>query len=178
MSIYVPYNYIKLYSSQRQSIQTMSILKQYSSKDDIITDATSGIGGNAVEFCKHFFHVNCVEINHKACKILSSNLSNFTNVSYYNLDYLNVYKTLQQDIIFIDPPWEFNYKEKLSSDLYLSGIHINFILEELAGSASYIFLKCPLNFSCIPRNLDFITHYIYNKRTPKYKIIVFYRIKD
>ena len=44
MSIYVPYNYIKLYSSQRQSIQTMSILKQYSSKDDIITDATSGIG--------------------------------------------------------------------------------------------------------------------------------------
>ena len=45
--------YLNLYTSPNQSQQIMYFLKKYTNKTDIITDATAGIGGNSISFCKY-----------------------------------------------------------------------------------------------------------------------------
>ena len=175
MGFYVPYNYIKLYSSKDQGIKTLDIIKLYSSKDSIITDATAGIGGNSIIFASYYKTVNCVEIDSDAFKVLKSNLKWFNNCNFNKNDYLCICKTLKQDIIFLDPPWELNYKYKKESGLELSGVPIKNIIENLYNYSTFIVLKCPINFECVVNNWDFTTHYIYRSRKVIYKIIIYHK---
>jgi len=175
MGFYVPYNYIKLYSSKDQGLKTLNIIKQYMDKDSVITDATSGIGGNSIFFAPYFKKVNCIEIDKSAFKILKCNLKWFTNCNFYMNDYLSICKIFEQDIIFLDPPWESNYKNKKESDLELSGVPIKNIIENLYNNSKLIVLKCPINFECIVNNWNFTTHYIYKNRRVMYKIIVYHK---
>lgn len=175
MGFYVPYNYIKLYSSRDQGSKTLDIIKLYSFKDYVITDATAGIGGNSVMFASYYKTTNCVEINKDTFRILMSNLKWFNNCNFYNNDYLFICKTLTQDIIFLDPPWEINYKSKKESRLELSGVPIKNIIENLYNNCKLIGLKCPINFECIVNNWDFTTHYIYKNRRVMYKIVIYHK---
>lgn len=175
MGFYVPYNYIKLYSSKDQAYKSLNILKLYTSKDSIITDATAGIGGNTITFAGYYKIVNCVEIDNDTFKVLKSNLKLFHNCNFYINDYISICKTLKQDIIFLDPPWEINYKSKKESELEISGISIKNIIENLYTYCRIIALKCPINFECIVNNWDFTTHYIYKHRRVMYKIIVYHK---
>jgi 16S rRNA G966 N2-methylase RsmD len=174
MGFYVPYDYLKLYSSKTQSEQTLDIILIYANKFNVITDATAGIGGNSIYF-SIFRSVNCVEINFTAFKILIKNLRYKSNINFYNNDFMNIYKKLKNDIIFLDPPWEENYKNKKNSQLFLSNIHIKTIIEKLYIYANLLILKCPMNFECIVNKWNFTTHYIYKHRTVIYKIIVFHK---
>lgn len=168
-------DYIKLYSPYYQSQQTLKIILSYCDKNSIITDATSGIGGNSMSFCKAFKKVNCVEINKLAYNVLIKNLNNFKNVEFYNNNYLIIYSKITQDIIFIDPPWEKNYKKKEKSDLLLDNTPINVIIENLYNNTKIIVLKAPLNYENLTNNWNYTTHYIYKIKNPIYKIIVYYK---
>ena len=172
MNLYVPNNYFKLYSNITQSNQTLRILKLYTTKDDIITDATSGIGGNSVVFSKYYKSVNCVEIDYKAYSILNRNLKLSNNIKFYNNNYLDVGLKIVQDVIFIDPPWERGYKRDPSTNLYLSTIPIINIIDKLSGLCKIVALKCPMNYNVIFKNWEYTTHYIYNGRRVVYKIII------
>ena len=175
MGFHVPYNYIKLYSSKDQANKTLEVLKMYTSQTDIITDATSGIGGNSILFLKYFEKLNCVEINSYAFNILKENLKFYSNVLFYNKDYIEICKHLKQDVIFLDPPWEINYKNKSKTNLKLSKLNIKDIIENLYDYCKIIALKCPLNFECVVNNWDFTTHYIYKYKKVLYKIIVYHK---
>lgn len=175
MGFYVPYNYIKLYSSKDQGHKTLDIIKLYTSKIDIITDATAGIGGNSIFFSNYYNKVNCVEINKNAFTVLKSNLKSYTNSIFYNTDYLEICKHLSQDVIFLDPPWEKNYKNKKKSCLFLSNVSIKNIIENLHKYCKIIALKCPMNFECVVNNWDFTTHYVYKNKRVIYKIIVYHK---
>jgi hypothetical protein len=175
MGFYVPYNYIKLYSSKDQGAKTLDIIKLYSAEDYVITDSTAGIGGNSVIFATYYKKINCIEIDKDAFKILKSNLKWFTNCHFYNNDYLSICKILKQDIIFLDPPWELNYKIKKESGLELSGVPIKNVIENLYTYCKIIALKCPINFECIVNSWDFTTHYIYKNRRVMYKIIIYHK---
>jgi 16S rRNA G966 N2-methylase RsmD len=176
MEIYVPQNYIKLYSPYNQGRQTLDVILQYTSRDMIITDGTAGIGGNAIFFSKFFKTVNCIEINPQAFLVLSKNLMKFRNITFYNNDFIKICKTIVQDIIFLDPPWEINYKSKVVSTLNLSDVDIKDVIENLYTNCKILVLKCPLNFECIVNNWIFTTHYIYNKNKKViYKIMVFHK---
>ena len=175
MGFYVPYNYIKLYSSKDQGYKTLDIIKLYTKDNDIITDATAGIGGNAIIFAPHYCKVNCIEIDKDAFKILKCNLKRYINCTFYNADYLNICKILKQDIIFLDPPWEQNYKNKTESNLEISNVPIKSIIENLHNDCRIIALKCPMNFECVANNWNFTTHFIYKCRRVMYKIIVYHK---
>lgn len=174
MNFRVPYNYIKLYSSKIQAKQTLDIIFLYASKNSVITDATSGIGGNSIYFVV-FNKLNCVEINKIAFEVLKKNLNNYYNIDYYNNNYCNICYNLKQDVIFLDPPWEKNYKLKKTSILCLNSIPIKDIIDSLYLHADIIVLKSPMNFECVTMNWDFRTHYIYIKKRVIYKIIVFFK---
>ena len=175
MGFYVPYNYIKLYSSKDQGFKTLDIIKLYTTKDSIVTDATAGIGGNSIIFASYYKIVNCVEIDKIAFKTLKSNLKHYINCKFYENNYTNICKTLNQDVIFLDPPWDLNYKNKKESSLELSNVPIKNIIENLHNNCKLIVLKCPMNFECIVNNWDFTTHYIYKIRRVMYKIIVYHK---
>ena len=175
MGFHIPYNYVKLYSSKDQGIKTLDIIKLYSKNTDTITDATAGIGGNSIFFTKYYKKVNCIEINKDAFITLNYNLKFLSNCKLYNNDYIKVCKNLEQDIIFLDPPWEINYKSKKESNLELSKVNIKDIIENLHNRCKIIALKAPMNFYCIVNNWNFTTHYIYKGRKVLYKIIVYHK---
>ena len=77
-------NQLKMANNSHYSIthsddaQKMSdIIKSYfNGSDDLtVTDATSNVGGNTINFALNFHKVNAVEINKETCAMLSHNLS-------------------------------------------------------------------------------------------------------
>lgn len=171
--IHVPKNYYKLYSTSHQSIQTLNIIKSYCSKTSTITDATAGIGGNSIYFSLFFNKVICIELDKEAYLILKKNLKNYSNIEFYNNDYVSISNLIRQDIIFLDPPWEDNYKTKSASELYLTDTKIETIIENLYNSAKIIALKCPLNFDKQINLWNCTTHYIYGGKKAVYKLLMF-----
>jgi 16S rRNA G966 N2-methylase RsmD len=123
------------------------------SKDSIITDAMSGIGGNTIAFAQTFKRVNAVELN-RACKeMLVHNLDifNITNVVIYRGYFQEVMRVLHQDVVFIDAPWGLDYKEY--SELTISVKNENGkltrlekIIINLAKKTKYAVVKLPINY--------------------------------
>lgn len=148
---------VSLYSTTppNQAIYTTNLLlyfyKPNELKNKVITDGNSCIGGNTWSFASVAKHVNAVEISELHSKILKNNLDilECNNVTIYNKNYVEIYDILEQDILFLDPPWggvdyrnntvelEYVYKGKkyLLSDLL---IHLAYLCE-------LIILKLPTN---------------------------------
>lgn len=115
----------------------------------IITDATSGIGGNTLSFAYFFKKVNAIESDVDTFKMLKKNIDTykFTNINIFNYDYVEYFKEIKQNIVFIDPPWGGkNYKKHESITLFLSGIRIEKICRILLKLNNIIVLKLPINY--------------------------------
>lgn len=132
-----------------------------------ITDACAGVGGNAIAFvCSQLFkHVNVVECNssrvndHLAPNLsVASLLRSSSPTSYYihTANYLDIHATLEQDVVFLDPPWGgVDYKTNPNVELSLTSptrpqlVSINSLLEELFQThkrLQFVVLKAPFNF--------------------------------
>jgi len=149
----------------------------------ILTDSTANCGGNTISFhLSHSFKkINSVEIDTETFNMLKNNLNTYhlpTN-NVYCCDYLSIYKNLQQDVIFIDPPWNGkDYIKVQCLDLYLSNINIIDICFDIITSkmATLIVLKLPVNYN-LPQlinklpNRMFLTHKIYRWRHHSYNVV-------
>jgi ubiquinone/menaquinone biosynthesis C-methylase UbiE len=132
----------------KDAIKIGNIIKSYFDKDITITDATANNGGNTIIFGFMFEKVNSVEINKKEYDILVNNIKVYKlkNITTYNDDYLNIYDTLKQDVIFIDPPWGGpRYKNKKGLNLFLSGKNLINVIDML--TSKIVVLKVPFNFN-------------------------------
>ena len=148
----------------------------------IITDATANVGGNTISFfLSGFKKVNAIEIDEGAYKMLKNNLTvySFPIDQVLNIDYVSIYKDVEQDVVFLDPPWGGpDYIKSPCLDLYLSDINIIDICFDLISQnkASLIVIKVPINynlqglFNKIPTR-RFLTHKIYRGRIHSYSII-------
>jgi 16S rRNA G966 N2-methylase RsmD len=146
----ISYDYISLYTSNKQASQMLYILKKYCDKDFIIVDATSGMGGNSYFFCKYFKFVYCIDTSEESINYLEHNLKEFDNKCIINNDCLDILKIIKYDSIFFDPPWGgVNYKLKKSVNLYLNNIDIYYIINSLYSykNLKIISLKAPYNFN-------------------------------
>lgn len=143
----IPLEYSPLYTTKNHARQINDILLKYSNKNSIVTDATSGIGGNTVFFCKDFYFVNAVEKDSGIIKTLTDNLSDYCNKQVLHSDYLSVMKKLTQNIIFMDPPWGGKgYKDKNKINLYLNSTDVYDIIESLYDNTDILCLKAPVNY--------------------------------
>jgi len=157
------------------------IIKHHIEKNDnlnlnklIITDATAGIGGNTISFANNFFKVNAIEINKKRFDFLKNNINvyNFENVEIINSDYIKIMKTLNQDIVFIDPPWGGrNYKNINLLNINLSGKSLESICQEMKHKTKLLVLKVPLNYN-IKGMIKNINANIYQYKIKKMFIVV------
>ncbi len=100
-------NYIKLYTCNTQALQIMYIIKKNINNINFCTivDATAGIGGNSVYFCKYCKFVYCIDISDEAISYLEHNLKDYDNKFIINYNCLDILKIIKYDIVFFDPPW-------------------------------------------------------------------------
>ena len=121
-------------------------------KDLIITDSTSGIGGDTISFSKYFRHVNALEINDIHYKILKNNINvlNLKNVSLCNCDYVTVgLEKFSEDIVFMDPPWGGKKYHLIKFfNMRLGDIPIQNIINKVRSKGTkYFVLKAPYNIN-------------------------------
>ena len=173
-------NYLKLYTNNKQALQTIYIIRKYINKnlkDCTIVDANAGIGGNSVFFCKYCKFVYCIDTSLEAITYLEHNLHDYNNKIIINENCLDILKIINYDIIFFDPPWGgSNYKFKKNVSLYLVDININKIIESLYFSCKIIVLKAPVNFMINYKSLwNIIINNVYknDNKTISFKLIIF-----
>jgi len=116
-----------------------------------ITDATAGVGGNVLSFCKHKFEVKAIELDSDRYKYLLNNIKEYGyKVDTYNCDYLTIYDKLEQDIIYMDPPWGgIEYKKEENITLRLGNIAIEELCILISDKklSKYTILKLPFNYN-------------------------------
>ena len=134
----------------KASKSIIKIILKYAPKNRIVTDMTACIGGDTICFSNVFKHVNSIELSKERCKFLEHNVKvyNRKNVNIFHGDSIELIKNINQDIIYIDPPWggkRYKYKKKIN--LYLSKIPMWDLCNQLANKADLVVLKVPLNFN-------------------------------
>lgn len=181
MTFIVPNHFKNIYSTPEQCQQLLEIIKLFV-KDKfcnlIITDATGGIGGNSILFCRYFGFINIIEIDNINISIINKNLRKFQNKSIININYIEIFTMIKQDIVFIDPPWGKYYKKTEYTDLFINEININHIISILYNNSNLVFLKAPKNF--IPTRInkwkiDIFKILSINGIKHIYNIIVYYK---
>lgn len=136
----------------------------------VITESNGGLGGNTLAFAKKFLLVNTAEYSNLHCDILRHNISlyGYDNVKIFCTSYLNVFEKLDQDIVFMDPPWfgpGYKYVKKLY--LYIGEYLIEDIINIIKSKIKLLVLKVPFNY-----DID------YFKKKVEHKNLVIYKIKN
>lgn len=113
----------------------------------IITESNGGIGGDTLTFAKYFKKINCFENRPLHCDIIRNNLSvyGYNNVTVYCWDYTDAMHEVEQDILYMDPPWggpAYRLASKMS--LYINKLSIEEIILKI--KARFYILKAPMNF--------------------------------
>ena len=149
-------------------------------KDIVITDCTSGVGGNVISFANKFKHVNAIEISKERFDMLENNINVYklTNVICLNVNCLDIIFTLKQDLIFIDPPWGGrDYKEKQNLRLNLGNIGIEKLSNMFLNNkiCNYVVLKLPTNYDLnyLRNTIDEDKRIIINKLNKMLLIIIY-----
>jgi 16S rRNA G966 N2-methylase RsmD len=166
-------------SSTLTNILNKCILSWGMNSDDItITDATSGIGGNSLSFASVFKKVNSIEWDILQFNALKNNVLeyNYDNVNCYYGDCLRIIPTLNQNIIFLDPPWGGkSYKKEIELTLEIGNIPVVHIINDWKKNCKDLHLvaiKIPKNFSLLEfaNNCDFPFMFLLYFR--KYNVLI------
>ena len=134
----------------------------------VVTDACAGCGGNTMSFLSdgRFALVHVVEIDRNRMNVLKQNLNFLTSVrsikTEFELlcdDYTNCMLALQQDVVFLDPPWGgVKYREDHNIDLKIGGMSVAAIITALMQKGVLcVVVKAPKNFD-LSRCKDELTH--------------------
>jgi predicted RNA methylase len=167
---------LNIYTTPAQALQINDIIKKYIDFNSVVTDATACIGGNTVFFEKDFKVVIAIEKDSDNFKILKRNTTKSIN---YNCSYNDIMYTIQQDLIFIDPPWGgSNYKKEDNVKLMLDNVNVLEIIDNLYHFTRFVALKVPNNFDIESLTKNFWNHTIYTIHTFKknnYNLIIFHK---
>lgn len=154
-------------------------IKRYFSdtKNLIITDGTANVGSASINISDSFKLVNSIEISPINYNALVNNINVLgkNNIKTFLADTNIQINKLNQDIIYIDAPWEGrNYKEKESLDLFLGNVSIDKFYEKNKDLAKMFIFKVPINYNIQKlQNIAKIKiHKYFRKNTLKYFLIV------
>lgn len=152
---------VSMYSitDTRSANNTSRILQQLVGERAVVTDGCAAAGGNVLSFAQHFRRVQAVELDPQRFSLLEHNVKALgleDMVTTFKGDFLEKMHSLQQDVVFLDPPWGGkSYVENDMVDLSFGGVPLAELCERLKPHAHYIALKLPLNF-----NLEGLTAHV------------------
>jgi len=142
-------------------LQVLQVLK---GRKPVITDGCAGVGGNTLAFILSgtFGEVNAIEIDETRVEMLRHNvtsvqkhISSLTKPNVIRGNYNELYNTLRQDILFLDPPWgENNYRVLPKVQLFLGDEkeenkkHLADVIKDVFENSPTLCVvwKAPLNF--------------------------------
>ena len=120
----------------------------------IVTDATAGVGGNTLSFLSLFKHVNTVEYNTSRYNMLCNNIQAYgfqtTKYTTINGSYTDIFKTLNQHVVFIDPPWGGRgYRKNPNITLTLGDFKLEDLVTQIFThtATKLVVLKVPTNYN-------------------------------
>lgn len=148
------------------TIQKLLSVKYNKGNNIVITDGTANVGGNTLSFSSYFTKVNSIEYNQKTFEGLKYNCQNIykrKNITFYQGDCTKIIPRLEQDAIFIDPPWNgLFYKAYEKLHLKLGSRDVFDIISEWFNNkkAKIYCIKCPFNFDFEPFIKTFSNIYI------------------
>lgn len=119
-------------------------------EDLLITDATANVGGDSIDFSKHFYKVTSVEYDDLTCGALKNNLKVYRRDNVDPIlckDYLAVLNDIEQDVLFMDPPWGENYRKSEKMMLHLGDNPVWSIVNRLNHKPWIVAIKAPSNFN-------------------------------
>lgn len=134
----------------------------------VITDVCAGCGRNTASFvsCCLFSAVNAMEVYERRSGLLVRNIKGLVqskrvrcDVSVIRGSYNNAAAQLQQDVVFMDVPWDsITYKKKNKIRLYVGKRHVAHVISDTLNSAStratmYVVVKVLKNFDYADLNL-------------------------
>eukprot|EP00930_Biecheleria_cincta_P075780 TRINITY_DN62977_c0_g1_i1.p1 TRINITY_DN62977_c0_g1~~TRINITY_DN62977_c0_g1_i1.p1 ORF type:complete len:529 (-),score=73.56 TRINITY_DN62977_c0_g1_i1:136-1722(-) len=134
---------------------SQTILSYFDSTANLtLTEACSNMGGNTINFARHFAKVQAVEFLPVHCDILKNNLAQYVHakakVEVHCADFLDMMDELQQDVIYFDPPWDrkvYPNSKSGSVDLYLDNVHLGNIVNALLQKVQLAAIWVPYNFN-------------------------------
>lgn len=153
---------VALYSTTppEQSKYVCKIIRKYFNnkqlKNMTLTDVGGCIGGNTYYLSNCFEKINFIENLSIHVDIFKNNLNivfpNKNNINIIQENYLDVYKKIQQDVIFMDPPWfGIDYYKQKSIELYYPSngkkILLHNLVKKLSKLTSMIIIKLPINYN-------------------------------
>ena len=153
----------------------------FDKNDIIITDATAGVGGNTISFCRNFKFVHAIETDKTRFEYLKNNLEVYklSNYKLYNDSCLNLFNKTNHNIVFIDPPWGGKlYKNHNKLSLEIDNIKIESICNNLMNkkiveyTPKLIVLKIPKNYNLTYLNDNIKSNKVYLYTLKKMFIIV------
>jgi predicted RNA methylase len=170
------YDETGLYSMTSRNVAKIisDIVKSYfqgMASEITVTDCTAGLGGNTISFSENFKRVHSIEQDPERFEYLKENLklyenSVYNNISFHCGNFLEIIQELNQDVIFVDPPWGGkNYKDTPFLDIFINEIPLYEVLNALKGKSKLIVLKLPVNF-----NINEFYHKIEYKKLNFYKL--------
>lgn len=158
-------------SDKKGSSKLVKLIERFfKTKDLVITDATGNNGSDTIALALKFKKVNSIELDEINYKALTNNINvyNLKNVNTYLNNSLIKLSDLQQDVIYIDPPWGgSDYKNSDRLKLYMNNKEISEIYNKFKNKARLFIFKIPFNY-------DF-THFIQITKTTKYHIYAYIR---
>ena len=126
-----------------------------------VTDAGAGMGGQVYSLIKYFKKVNIVEISSLHMEIIKHNLKLLfpkkRNYVTINKNYISIMNQLDQDIIFLDPPWGgTDYKKKKDLEIFYERNGKKYNIEDLVSGKSPLIYKKNIKMFIIklPTNYD------------------------
>lgn len=127
-----------------------NIIKKDFPESKTITDATSNIGGNTLSFSLFFDNVNAIEYEEETFNYLKYNMNIYKrkNIKFYNEDYTKIMLNINEDIVYIDPPWSgINYKKNKELIIRLGNYNISNLIEKILNEKNVmgLYLKLPSN---------------------------------
>lgn len=155
---------VGLYSCTAPSIadsQTKIILEIYkelstninSKEAPRIVDATACIGGNTISFARAGVPVTAFEVSPQRARFLANNAlltGQEANIQIVNGDFTKLYKFVDFDILYMDPPWGGpEYKNKSQVEMMLGEKDVKDLLMNILFETpvKLIALKAPLNYN-------------------------------
>lgn len=156
------------------------ILKNFFTKKDIvITDGTACVGGNTISFAKNFKSINAIELEkfHYDMLLYNIDLYGFSHkVNIYCDNFINIFHTLQQDIIYLDPPWGGpTYKKEYKLELYIDNYSMEDIydkIKQLHNETKIFCFRAPLNYDYLSFLKNIKCNYIYFYKFKKYILVI------
>ena len=146
----------------------------------IIVDYTSGVGGNALSFCKFFKLVYAIELDKLRAEYLENNIEiyGFKNINVINkcaIEFNNEeILNLNPNIIFVDPPWGGSaYKNNENLTLNLGSMQLEDLVIDITKKFSEHYINI-VNLNTKQKNNNYNNKFIVLKLPKNYDVEYFY----